>query len=111
MYHNLKGIKYLSLNATPYIPVQGYPISVWHCQLPFPWHNFQCYCPKQLPPKTREGGDNGLFITLVLKVFNVFLFVGLTTLEFVLNFDWLVHLVKCPNVSATSVSSLEMYIN
>ena len=27
----------------------------------------------------REGGDNGLFITLVLKVFNVFLFVGLTT--------------------------------
>ena len=30
----------------------------------------------------REGGDNGLFATLVPKVYNdVFLFVGLTTLS------------------------------
>ena len=37
-----------------------------------------------------ERGGNGLFITLVPKVYNnVFLFVGLTTLGDLLNFDWL----------------------
>ena len=40
----------------------------------------------------REGGDNELFITLVPNFFNnVFLFVGLTTLETMQNFDWLIH--------------------
>ena len=37
----------------------------------------------------KEGGDNGLFIALVPKVFNnVFLFVGLTTLGFLIG--WLI---------------------
>ena len=40
----------------------------------------------------RERVSNGLFITLVLKVFNnVFLFVGLTTSGTLVNFDWLAH--------------------
>ena len=40
------------------------------------------------PLEFREGGDIGLFITLVPKVlYNIFLFVGLTTL----GLDWLVH--------------------
>ena len=44
----------------------------------------------------------GLFITIVSKVLpNIFLLVGLTTLG-QLNFDWLVHLVQCPNVLTTN---------
>ena len=40
--------------------------------------------------RERERGDNGLFITLVQKFYsNVFLFVGLTTLRNIVNFDWL----------------------
>ena len=40
------------------------------------------------PLMSESEGDNGLFITLVLKVLNnVFLLLGLTTLG---NFDWLV---------------------
>ena len=42
----------------------------------------------------RESGDNGLFIILVPKVYdNVFLFVGLTTLETYTEF-WLVGLLN-----------------
>ena len=38
-----------------------------------------------------EGGDIGLFITPVPKVYNnVFLFVGLTTLGNLTNYDWLI---------------------
>ncbi len=46
----------------------------------------------------REGGDFGLFITLVPKVLqSVFLFVGLTTLGgLILKFDRFVHLVERP---------------
>ena len=40
----------------------------------------------------QEGKDIGLLITLVPKVlYNVFLFVGLTTLGTSIEFDWLVH--------------------
>ena len=40
----------------------------------------------------RERVSNGLFITLVLKVYNnVILFVGLTTSRTLVNFDWLAH--------------------
>ena len=40
----------------------------------------------------KEGGDIGLFIALVPKVFyNVFLFVSSTTLRTILNFDCLGH--------------------
>ena len=48
---------------------------------------------------TREGGDNRLFLTLVFKDY---LFAGLTTLRTLSNFDWLVHLVECPNVLTTN---------
>ena len=51
----------------------------------------------------KEGGDNVMLISLVPKFYNnVFLFVDLTTLETLVNFDWLIHLVKCPNVSTTN---------
>ena len=40
------------------------------------------------PKQNREEWDSRLFITLVPKVF---LFVGLTTLGTLVNFDWLVH--------------------
>ncbi len=33
---------------------------------------------------------------------NVFLFFGLTTLETLVNFDWLIYCIECPNVSTTS---------
>ncbi len=47
--------------------------------------------------------NNELFITLVPKVYNnVFLFVGLTNLGTLLNFDWLIHQVECLNVSTTN---------
>ena len=69
----------------------------------------------------RERGDNGLFITLVHKFLqSVFLFVGLPTLGTLIEFDWLVHKVECPNDSTTNlnlqkeficVSSYGMYIN
>ena len=41
----------------------------------------------------RERGDNGLFLALVPKSFqiNVFLFVDFTTLGTSVNFDWLVY--------------------
>ena len=42
--------------------------------------------------KSRERGENELFITLVPKVYyNVFLLVGLTTLGTFVNVDWLVY--------------------
>ena len=50
-------------------------------------------------PLFREGGDIGLFIKLVPKVF---IFVYSTTLGTTLNFDWFVHLVECSNVSTTN---------
>ena len=56
-------------------------------------HNFgiEYNYVKCMSLKLREGGDNGLFITLVPKVYyNVFLCVGITTLG-TLNFDWLIH--------------------
>ena len=34
---------------------------------------------------------------------NVFFFVGLTTLETLVNFDYLFHLVECSNVSTTNL--------
>ena len=44
-----------------------------------------------------------MFITLVPKVCNnVFLLVGLTTLGIFVNFDWLIHYVKCSNVLTTN---------
>ena len=50
---------------------------------------------KQVRAFSTEGGGIGLFITLVPKVIkNVFLFVVLTTLGTLLNFDSLVHLVE-----------------
>ena len=50
----------------------------------------------------REGG-NGLFITVVPKVLNdVFLFVGLTTLGTLVNFNWLVTYVEYSNISTNN---------
>ena len=34
--------------------------------------------------------------------YNVFLFVGLTTLETFIKFDWLVYQFECPNVSTSN---------
>ena len=50
-------------------------------------------CPYFLSEKlTRKRGDNGLFITLVPKFYyKVVLFVGLTILGTLVNFDWLVN--------------------
>ena len=51
---------------------------------------------------------------------NVSLLVGSTTLGTLVNFDWLLHKIECPNVSTTNanlqngyftVSSFGMYIN
>ena len=47
---------------------------------------------------SKEVGDIWLFTTLVPKVF---IFVGSTTLWTFIDYDWLVHLVECPNVSTT----------
>ena len=64
----------------------------------------------------QEGEDIGLFIVLVVP--KVFLFVGLAT--YLLNFDWLVIFLECPNVLTINcnlqkgqfyVSKLGMYIN
>ena len=65
--------------------------------------------------------DIWLFITLVPKVlYNFFLFVGLTTLGSLMYFYWLIHSIKCPDVSTTNcnlqkslfgVYSLGMYID
>ncbi len=42
--------------------------------------------------REREDLDHGLFIALVPKFYNnVFLFVGFTTLETLIDFDWLVY--------------------
>ena len=52
--------------------------------------------------RIQKWKDNVLFITLVPKVFdNVFLLVGLITLETSVNFDLLVHYVECSNVLKT----------
>ena len=55
-----------------------------------------------------EREDNRLFITLVPKVLynNVILFVGLTTLVTLKNFDWLDHKVKCANMSTNNLYPL-----
>ena len=51
----------------------------------------------------KEGGDNVMLISLVPKFYNnVSLFVDLTTLGTLVNFDWLIHLVKGPTVSTTN---------
>ena len=52
---------------------------------------FNIFVPRVL--YIREGGDNGLFIILWSPKFysNVFFFVGLTTLETLIEFDWLVN--------------------
>ena len=51
-------------------------------------------------PSQRERENNGFFITQCPKFYNnIFLFVWLTSLETLVNFDWLIHLVECSNVS------------
>ena len=51
----------------------------------------------------KEGGDNVMLISLVPKFYNnVSLFVDLTILGTLVNFDWLIYLVMCPTVSTTN---------
>ena len=45
----------------------------------------------------REGGDIGLFITLVPKFF-----IYPLAKELLLNCDWLIHEVECLNISTTN---------
>ena len=53
--------------------------------------------------RERERGDNWLIISQSTKFCNdVFLFVGFTTLGTLVNFNWLVQLVECSNVSTTN---------
>ena len=65
------------------------------------FRSFFCVVQKdlQFPVSTREGGDNGLFNTIIPIVF---LFVGLTTFGTLGNFDWFIHQVECPNISTTN---------
>ena len=56
--------------------------------------------------KHKEGGsgDIGLFITLVPKFFKYRFLIRWIKQPWglLLNFDWFVHLVECPNVSTTN---------
>ena len=62
--------------------------------------NGQCYLKSIYD---REGGDIRLFITLVPKGFKTFSYsLDYHQWIFLINFDWLVHLVECPNVSTTN---------
>ena len=58
--------------------------------------NFQHFLLQSYVVWTREKGGPGMFITLVNNFFknNVLLFVWLTTLGTLVNFNWLVHKVE-----------------
>ena len=62
----------------------------------------QCSHMDRYSRERERGGTMGCLLHKSSKFYNnIFLFVGLTTLGNLVNFDWLVNQVEFPNVSTT----------